>query len=756
LEKIIQQPRHAPRLWWICVALAAVTVAVYSPVFHYDFLTFDDQIYVTENPYVCSGLNGNSLAWAFQASSSGNWLPLTWISHILDFQCYGLKAGGHHLTNVLLHATNAALLFLLLQQMTGALWRSALVAALFAWHPAHVESVAWIAERKDVLCAFFGFLTLWAYLRYTENLKSQISNFKFYYGLAVVLFACGLMSKPMLVTLPFVLLLLDFWPLGRMSRASLPRLVIEKTPFLALSAACCAWTLWAQQRSHAVASAGGLLVSRRLGHVLASYLDYILMLVFPRHLAIYYPYPAHDPIGMVLGGAAALALISVLSVAWARRRPWLPVGWFWFVGMLVPVIGLVQVGDQAMADRYTYLPSIGVFIILAWGGAELALRYPPVKLLAAAAGLAMLAATWLQIHYWKDTRTVFQRALQVTQKNYVALTLLGSLRETGGDLAGAMEFYRAALRDKPYYPDAHFFYARGLEKEGKMEEAKSEYGKALLLNPSFEQAHIFLGLLVAGESKNDQAAAEYEAVLKINPRSATAHNDLAKLLQTEGRLDESLRHYLAAVQCDSSQAQAHNNLGILYLQRGQAAEGVAQLREALRLNPGNAETEYNLALGLIQQQQWKEASEIWGRIAPAQPKNASAQYEYGLALAHEGKTREAMSQYAQALLLKGDFAEALNELAWIAATDPRPELRNGGEAVGMASRACELTRRQNAAMLLTLAAAYAEAGRFSEAMAAAKEGQAMAKAKGNKNIEEKASRLREAIEKNQPFRQAAQ
>jgi tetratricopeptide (TPR) repeat protein len=744
------------RAAWICLALAAITVAVYAPLFHYDFLTFDDQIYVTENPYVRSGLNGNSLAWAFQSSTSGNWLPLTWISHVLDVQCYGMKAGGHHLTNVLLHAANAVLLFLLLQQMTGAAWRSAVVAALFAWHPAHVESVAWIAERKDVLSGFFCLLTLWAYLSYAQRFKVQSSKFKVHYWLVIVLFALGLMAKPMLVTLPFVLLLLDFWPLGRMSRPSLARLVMEKGPLFALSALCCAWTLWAQHASHAVASAEKLHLSRRLSHVLASYLDYIVTLVFPRHLAIYYPYPLHEPVARVIGGAAALALVSVLAIAWVRRRPWLAVGWLWFVGMLVPVIGLVQVGDQALADRYTYLPAIGLFIMLAWGGAELAVRFPVIKLFAAAVGLAMLAATWTQIHYWKDTRTVFERALQVTQNNYLALTLLGSIRAGDGDLGGAMELYREALRVKPNYSQAHFFLARGLEEQGKAGQAESEYALALRLNPWFEQAHIFLGLLLAREKKYDQASAQYQAVLRINPRSATAHNDLARLLQTQGRLDESLRHYAAALQYDSSLAQAHNNLGIVCLQKGRLAEGAAQLREALRLNPGNVETEYNLALALNQQQQWKEAAEMWRRVAPARPNNADAQYQYGLALAHEGKTREAMSQYAHALLLTPDFAEALNELAWIAATDPRPELRNGGQAVAMAGRACELTGRRQPAMLLTLAAAYAETGQFSEALAAAEQGQDAAKAKGNKQLEEKAARMKEALGKRQPFRQAPQ
>jgi len=732
------------------MALAVITVAVYSPVFHYDFLTFDDQIYVTENPCVRSGLNGNSLAWAFHTTTSGNWIPLTWISHMLAFQCLGMKAGGHHLANVLFHAANAVLLFLLLQRMTGAIWRSALVAAFFAWHPAHVESVAWIAERKDVLSSFFGLLALWAYMRCAEQ-----SKLKVFYGLSLALFALSLMAKPMLVTLPFVLLLLDFWPLGRMSWSSLRRLVVEKAPMFALSAACCAWTLWAQSRSHAVASIQEISLPHRLGHVFASYLDYIVMLVYPHDLAIYYPYPPRESAAMVAGGAAALALFSTLAIVLARRRPWATVGWFWFMGMLTPVIGLVQAGDQALADRYTYLPAIGLFIIVAWAGAELAMRHPAVKWFAAAAVLGMLAASWTQIHYWKDTRTVFEHALGVTRDNYVALTLLGSIRADDGDLNGAMEYYHKALRAKPNYSEGRFFLARGLQQQGKMERAKSECAIALRLNPSFEQAHILMGLLLAGEKKFDEAAAEYEIVLKANPRSATAHNDLARLLQSQGRLDQSIGHYLAALQCDSSMPQAHNNLGVLYLQRGRPADATAQLREALRLNPGNMETEHNLALALNQQQQWREAADLWQRIAAAQPADADAQYQCGWALSHLGKTREAMGCYAQAILLTPDFAEALDALAWIAATDPRPELRNGPQAVQMAGRACELTGRRQPRMLLTLAAACAETGRFGEAAAAARQAGDLAGTAGLKELQEKARRMRGALEKSQPIREPA-
>ncbi len=802
---------------WIALALAAITLALFSPLCQYDFLAFDDQAYVTENPYVRSGLNGHSLAWAFQTSTAGNWHPVTWISHCLDVQCFGLQPGLHHLTNVLLHCANVALLFLLLQKLTGAVWRSALVAALFAWHPAHLESVAWIAERKDVLSAFFFLLTLLAYL-WNASKPGWLRQ-----AVTLTLFALALMAKPMVVTLPFVLLLLDFWPLRRISlpamrrpwwagravpwppsgicggndvalasrggqgtarptfpsdhmtdappdmptsspgnkpseapsfpRRPLSRLLVEKIPYLALSAVCGVLTLWAQQRSNAVASVREISLSHRFFHVFVSYFDYLALLIFPHHLAIFYPYPLHEQTARTVGGVAALAVLSALAVMQIRRRPWLAVGWLWFVGMLVPVIGLVQVGGQAFADRYTYLPSVGLFICVVWAGADLALRLPAAKLLAPAAVAAMLAATALQIPIWKNTRTVFEHAASVTQNNYLALTLLGSLRADDGDWDGATALYREALRDKQNYAEAHFFLARALDHQGKTDQALREYEWAVRINPSFEQARIFLGLLLAAEKQYDLAAAQYEAVLQTNPRSAAAHNDLARLLQTQGRLEESVRHYQAALQFDSSLAEAHNNLGILYVQEGRLAEGTAELREARRLHPGNEETEYNLALALNEQGQWREALVLWQRLAPARPKDSSAQFQDGRALAGLGKTREAMSRFAAALLLTPDYPEALQALAWILSTDPHPELRNGGEAVPLAEKACQLTGRQQPALLVTLAAAYAEAGRFDEAVAAARQGQALAAAQNQKEMETKAGLVLAALQERHPFRE---
>ena len=410
-----------------------VTLALYLPALHHGFVEYDDQQYVTENPRVQAGLTWTGLVWAF-GFHAGNWHPLAWLSHMLDCQFYGANAGGHHLTNVLLHVASTLLLFSVLNRMTNRMWRSAAVAALFAWHPLHVESVAWVAERKDVLCAFFWMLTLWLYVRHAA--QPSIARYLFVLGS----FVLCLMAKPMGVTLPFVLLLLDYWPLNRISEfASHPpektllrfkqkswrRLVLEKIPFLALSAIACVLTLRAQEI--AIVSTAGLPVSQRIAHVLAAYNHYLVAMFVPRHLAVYYPYQIHLPALTIACAVIVLGLITVLAIKNLRRRPYLMVGWLWYLGTLVPVIGLVQVGDQAWADRYTYLPLIGLFVAMVWLAFEIIKSRVVLQSASVMVAGALLAATSAQLGYWKDTRTLFEHADQVTPRNYMAVTILGSL-----------------------------------------------------------------------------------------------------------------------------------------------------------------------------------------------------------------------------------------------------------------------------------------------------------------------------------------
>jgi tetratricopeptide (TPR) repeat protein len=746
----------------ICLALGLITLAVFARSLTHGFLVYDDQAYVTENPHVKAGLTWQGVQWAFRSYAVSNWHPLTWLSHMLDYQLYGLRAWGHHLTNLLLHIANTLLLFEVLRRMTGALWRSALVAALFAWHPLHVESVAWVAERKDVLSAFFFMLTLWAYGRYVEgrmqNEECRMKNVEsgnthhaprsttpssilhppssFYYVLALLVFALGLMSKPMVVTLPFVLLLLDYWPLGRFQASTLRRVLLEKLPFLALSAVGCVLTVSAQQPS--IVSTAGLRISQRLEHALVAYAHYCGALFVPRRLAVYYPYEKTVPAAEVVFAGLLLLALTILAFRFAGRRPYLATGWLWFLGMLVPVLGLVQVGEQAWADRYTYLPSIGLFIAVVWGLSELAQREHAARTilrwLAAAVGLALLIGTSVQLSYWKDTRTLFEHAAQVTRNNPLAATLLGSLLANDGKFDEAIEYYRTALRYAPGFPEAHFYLGHALDQQGKLDEAIAEYQKAVWYKPIQEQTHLAYGAALAKQGKPDQAAAHYLAAIKLNPQSAVAHNNLAKLLHAQGRLDEAIQHYSVAVESDPGLAQAHNNLGVLLLQKGRVAEGVAQLREALRLKPGDHESQLNLAQGLVEQEQWSEAAALFSKTVTAATADPNVHYQFATALAHLRQTRQAMSQYASALLLQQDFPAALDGLSWILATDADPQVRNGDQAYAMSERACELVGRKDPEKLKTLAAACAETGRFSQALSDAQAALDLASKNGQKEV----------------------
>ncbi len=597
------------RDWIIYLALLLITAAVFWPVGHYDFINLDDPAYVAENPHIQQGLTLAGVAWAFRAVVVANWHPVTCLSLMLDCQLFGNNAGAHHLVNLLFHMANTLLLFLVWRRMTGELWLSALVAALFAWHPLHVESVAWISERKDVLSTFFGLLTLWAYTRYAQRqsvkegkptakmpeLHSNNRRGMYDYFLALLFFALGLMSKPMLVTLPFVLLLLDYWPLQRVPHFELRfshwlRLVREKWPFFVLAAASCVVTFIAQKRGGAVAPLEAYPLSARLGNVAVTYVKYLFKSVYPVNLAVIYPVPREVVWGQVAGAVLVLAVITGL-VWWVRvSRPYLLTGWLWYLGMLVPVIGLVQVGDVSMADRFTYLPLIGVFVMIIWGGKELGGRRPAAKLIRgvvmATALAACLVTTSRQLRYWRNSETLCRHALDVTTRNVIA-----------------------------YYS---------------------------------------LGIALVDEGKNDAA--------------------------------------------------------------------LVQLHEALAIAPGFAEGRCELA-----------------RV-----------------LEHQGKIQEAINQYRVALHYNPDQLETLNNLAWLLATCPDPKFRNGAEAVRLAERACAVTHYQKTACIGTLAAAYAEAGQYADAIKTAERAIASATALGEKNLLDKNRQLLELYRAGHPYHETTE
>jgi len=522
----------------ICFALAAVTLLVYSPVLWHGFVIYDDPDYITGNAHVKAGLTWPGIVWAFTTGDAANWHPLTWISHMADWQLFGSNPAGHHLTNLLFHTANSLLLFILLNQLTGAIWRSFFVAALFAWHPLHVESVAWASERKDVLSAFFWMLTLLAYVRFANLSKVQSPKSKVFYILALVFFACGLMSKPMVVTLPFVLLLLDFWPLERFTiydlRFTIWRLVLEKIPFFALTIASCFITYRVQ--SGALWPSQSLSFHFRLANALMCYVRYISKIFWPTDLALIYPYPHYWPFAGVAVAAGLLVLLSAIFTFHAKRFPYLFVGWFWFLGMLVPAIGLVQVGVQAMADRYTYLPGIGIFILVVWGVNDLLNSQPQKMKIATLAGSVVIACclicTSIQLTYWRSSPELFLHTVKVTTDNYAAEDCLGKALESIGKNDDAGKLYADAVRIEPDYPMAQFDLGMNLLEHGDLNEASNHLAIAVQLSPRNPVMQFDFGTYLAQHGNPAEAAAHFKAALASRPDFPEAQKQLDLLSAT--------------------------------------------------------------------------------------------------------------------------------------------------------------------------------------------------------------------------------
>jgi tetratricopeptide (TPR) repeat protein len=540
--------------------LAFVTLLVYMPVAKHTFVMYDDGDYITENLVVQNGLTWAGFKWAFATWHSANWHPLTWLSHMLDCQLFGLNAGGHHCVNALFHAVNAALLFVLLLRLTGVFWASAFVAALFAWHPMHVESVAWASERKDVLSTFFELLALLAYVRYAGLSKVRSPKSKVFYILALAMFACALMSKPMPVTMPFILLLLDYWPLERFkvqgSGFRVRNLVLEKIPFFVLSAASCVVT-YLSQRASAVVSLKGLPLDLRLDNMLVSYARYLLKLFWPENLAVIYPLPKLYPLWQLTLSGAALIFISWLVWRERRRFAYLPVGWLWFLGTLVPVIGLVQVGSQAMADRYSYFPSIGIFIALAFGARDLANRFQFSKITIATAAISILAIclvlTEKQLSYWSNDETLFRHAVAATDENEVAHLNLGV----------------------------------ALEKQRRYAEAIAEYRTALRIYPKSVDTHNNLANLLDNAGDTNAALSEYQEALRLDPKAVAPHNNLGTFYVEIGRLDDAMNEYAEAARLDPSDAHAYYLIGKVLLREGRDSEAIPQFQKAAQFAPDN-------------------------------------------------------------------------------------------------------------------------------------------------------------------------
>jgi len=534
---------EAPKVIGVCLFLAIVTLVVFSRTFRYGFVNYDDESYVYQNAVVQQGLTLGGIGWAFTHATAAIWHPLTMISYMLDDQLYGLNAGGYHVTNVVLHVIAAVLLFLLLREATGALWRSAFVAAIFAIHPLRVESVAWIAERKDELSGVFFMLTLWAYVRYVR-LPFSIGR----YLLINFLFALGLMCKPMLVTLPFVLLLLDYWPLKRPVRRSLGEggfntgLILEKIPFFLLSLAACIRTLLAQK--NAIAPVAETALSLRVCNALVSYLTYIGQMAYPAGLAVYYPLARDLPFWK---GAPALVFLLAISAGafhWRRRRPYFLAGWLWYLGMLVPVIGLVQVGSQARADRYTYLPQIGLYLALTWGVTELCSGWQHGRRVLAAVAILIIGIfsfdSFIQTSYWRNSETLWNHALACTRDNAVAHNNLGMNYLSEGQVDRAIEQYQKAIEINSNASFAHFNLGVAFNQEGEVHEAIGEYQKAIQLQPDYFQARNNLGDALLRTGQTGAAIDDFQEALKLSPESTVLRNNLAFIFLRTGRVSEAV------------------------------------------------------------------------------------------------------------------------------------------------------------------------------------------------------------------------
>ena len=557
----------------VVLLLVGVVLIAYGAVWQFEFLNIDDDLYVTHNPHIQRGLSLDSVLWSMNAMEEANWHPLTWLSHMLDVQLFGLNPAGHHLTNLLLHMANVLLLFGVLQHMTGAVWRSALVAALFALHPLNVESVAWVAERKNVLSTLFWLLTMAAYMGYVRK-----PHWGRYLGMTGI-FVLGLMAKPMLVTLPCVLLLLDYWPLGRLGKDSkefwerLPRLAAEKLPLFIPVAAISVVTIAAQSRAGALSSWEGLPLGSRVANAVLAYGMGIKKMLWPMDLAVFYPHPGNSLAVWPVALAALLLVILSLGVWWqGRRSRYLVVGWLWYLGTLIPVSGLIQVGGQAMADRYAYVPLMGLFIILVWGTAELAqtLRLPKAWLLAAGlcVVIVLIGAVRLQLSHWRNSFTLFQHALEATQDNHMAHSNLGIAFLDKNDLDQAIDHFYKALEIKPTHAGVHTNLSIALRRKGRLDEALEHSIRSVQNNPDLAEAHNNLGISLFQKGRVEEALQEFRTALELKPDYTTCYYNLGVVLENQHRTEEAAESFRQALRLDPFHGQAQQRLTLLLEEAG--------------------------------------------------------------------------------------------------------------------------------------------------------------------------------------------
>ncbi len=685
----------------IIILLIVFSSLAYGRILGNDFINFDDNNYITENHHIKSGINIETIKWAFGAVVSSNWHPLTLLSHTLDWNLFGANAWGHHLISLLLHIGAVLFLFLFLNKATKSLWPSAFVAAVFALHPLRVESVAWAAERKDVLSMFFGMATLYAYAYYVE--KPQISK----YFICLILFVLSLMSKPMLVTLPFVLLLLDYWPLGRWQKALKPpppvevtlqmkgknttkkpneesnikkkistpiksrrqliaNLLWEKVPFFTLSIISSIVTLWAQSKGGAVISLQKLPFPERVTSAIIAYISYLGKTFWPVDLAVFYPYESSVPHWQIFGAAFILIGITATVICSIRKAPFLFVGWFWYIGTLIPVIGLVQVGGQAMADRYTYLPSIGIAMMLTWGLLYVVPKERLRKIILFPAAVIVLTVltilTWQHCGHWKNSVSIFNHALKVTKNNYLAHNNFGVILADSGKTEEAIAHYLAAIQINPFYDSAHGNLGVALAASGKNEEAIDRYIEAIKINPLNDYAHCNLGVALAAQGKNEEAIDRYHEAMIINPANADAHYNLANMFIKQGKTEQAESHYLEAIKINPEHYDAHYNLADIFAKKGKIEKAIEHFREAVRIKPSSFKALNNLGVHLEKQLKHDEAIHFYRRALLIEPQNPGLHFNLGVALGNKGDLNEAIEHFRQAIYLKPAYKEARRAL----------------------------------------------------------------------------------------------
>jgi len=633
--------------------LIIAALAAFWPVLNCDFVNYDDDKYVTENPNVKRGITRESVTWAFTSPHFHMWHPLTSLSHLVDCELFGLNPTGHHLTNLLFHTASTLLLFSILKRMTAAFWPCLFVALAFAVHPLNVESVAWIAERKNVLSGFFWMLTIAVYIRYAQ--RPALGRFL----LLVLVFALAALTKPMVVTLPFVLVLLDYWPLGRFQwhhrserenfsrsgpeqagfqRASIWRLLLEKTPLFVLTVGLSAVTYIAQQRGGVVSDLGNVPLKYRAANALVSYVTYIGKMIWPGRLAVFYPHPFDKlPLWQVVISALLLLAITVAVIWFARSRKYLTVGWLWFLGTLVPVIGLVQVGAQARADRYTYLPFIGLFIMIAWGLPDLLAKWKYRSVALGAAALAVLLAlsigARLQLRHWRNNKALFEHAISVTGDNFVMNNNYANILNKIGQVENAIDYFYKALRIKSNSPEVHNNLGNALGKLNRVDEAIKHYKKALEMRPNFPQAHYNLAIALGKQGKIDEAIGEYRRALRFRPDDADTLSNLGLALAQKGNFDEAVEYYRKALKLEPEDVIAHGRLGLALAAISKIDEALEQFRIVLRASPDDIEMHCNVGILLGKQGKADEAIKAYRRALQINPNYTKARNLLEAALA---------------------------------------------------------------------------------------------------------------------------